>query len=399
MKKILVFFGWFSLAAFIIFFIIIGFNWTAFKAVFTDREAFAEGAEWVEKTYSLAGLVEFIEANPHHVSIVSLNVNDPDDRLLLKEDEMRVLGATGNILLIMEYARQVHEGMLEPEERINLDDIARFRVPGWYGNQFRNAARNLNPVDNTVSLEETIILVSRHYSQAASDWLFFKLGPENVQNLIDSLGNGSIEPWIPASGIKLAMINRDSGLSKQDLVQQLRDMPVKERAEILTEYAHTYKTDDEFRSVIQKTAPRLRDRKLTEERMIHGLWTKAEPLVFTEILKQLYRGEFINEEVSEYVISFMAWAHEDPIVRQHTQDYSAIFENRLGYLSAADMGTSVYTNQSYVQTVFFYDLPIAFWLHMSSNHMNHDFQRRLIYDPELRRITAEAAKAATETIQ
>lgn len=399
MKKILVFFGWFSLAAFIIFFIIIGFNWTAFKAVFTDREAFAEGAEWVEKTYSLAGLVEFIEANPQHVSIVSLNVNNPDDRLLLKEKEMRVLGATGNILLIMEYARQVHEGILDPEERIHLDDISRFRVPGWYGNEFRNAVRNLNPIDNMVSLEETITLVSRHYSQAASDWLFFKLGPENVQNLIDSLGNGRIEPWIPAAGIKLAMISRADYETKEDVKQQLLQTPVHERTEALVEYAQRYKTDDAFRSVIQKTAPRLRDRKLTEERMIHGLWTKAEPLAFTEILKQLYRGEFINETISEHVISFMSWAHEDPIVRQHTQDYSAMFENRLGYLSAADMGTSVYTNQSYVQTVFFYNLPIAFWLHMSSNHMNHDFQRRLIYDPELRRITAEAALTATESIQ
>ena len=46
---------------------VIGLNWTAFKVVFSDPESFSEGSEWIEKTYSLAGLDEKLEAPPQQV--------------------------------------------------------------------------------------------------------------------------------------------------------------------------------------------------------------------------------------------------------------------------------------------------------------------------------------------
>jgi hypothetical protein len=51
-----------------------------------NRDAMAEGSEWVEKTYSLQGLTEFIEENPEYISIASIVANNPDSSLMIGAD-------------------------------------------------------------------------------------------------------------------------------------------------------------------------------------------------------------------------------------------------------------------------------------------------------------------------
>ena len=55
----------------------------------------------------------------------------------------------------------------------------------------------------------------------------------------------------------------------------------------------------------------------------------------------------------------------------------------MGMLSGIDFGTSAYDAHTSVQAVFFDQLPVAFWLHLSANHMQEDYQQRLIWDPAL----------------
>jgi hypothetical protein len=73
-----------------------------------------------------------------------------------------------------------------------------------------------------------------------------------------------------------------------------------------------------------------------------------------------------------------------------------MFDNRLGLLNGIDFGTSAYTGDTTVQAVFFDRLPIAFWLHMSSNHMHQDFQQRLIFDPAMIERMTEVAETVSD---
>lgn len=52
-------------------------------------------------------------------------------------------------------------------------------------------------------------------------------------------------------------------------------------------------------------------------------------------------------------------------------------------MSGIDFGTSIYDGHTSAQAVFFDKLPVAFWLHLSANHMQEDYQQRLIWDPAL----------------
>lgn len=371
---------------------VVGLNWTAFKVVFSDPEAFSEGSEWIEKTYSLAGLVEFLEAAPQHVSVVSLNLTEPDDSILYNEREPRVMGAVSNLFLLMEFERQYRAGELDPDARIFTEELDAFVVPSWYESGHRNAMRSV-PADNgTIALRDVRYLVSRSYSQAASDWLFFYLGETAVNALIDSVGQGRIEPWIPGSGLQIAVIMREQGKSVQEEVARLRAMAPNERFDVAAAFSRQYINDSDFAAQVRSRAGHIRNRLLADERAIHGLWSRAEPLALTEVLADVLEGRFGGEASAARILEPFGWAFNDPVVRQHATEYGALFGSRLSYQTGLDFGTSAYTGHRFAQVMLFDDLPVAFFLHMSSNHMNQDLQRRLIYDPELRRLTRLASE-------
>ena len=60
----------FVLVTGLVYLVVFGLNFNVFKTVFTNQEALAEGSEWIEKTYSLAGMTEFVAAHPDLVSVV-----------------------------------------------------------------------------------------------------------------------------------------------------------------------------------------------------------------------------------------------------------------------------------------------------------------------------------------
>ncbi|AXJ00651.1 Beta-lactamase enzyme family protein [Cyclonatronum proteinivorum] len=372
--------------------LVVGLNWTAFKVVFSDPESFSEGSEWIEKTYSLAGLVEFMEAAPEHVSLVSLNLTTPDDSILYNAETPRVMGALSNLFLLMEFERQYQAGELNPNDRIHREEIDAFLVPTWYENTHRNAMRSVETTNGTMALRDVRYLVSRNYSQAASDWLFFYLGAESVNALIDSVGAGRIEPWIPGSGLQIAVIMRDEDTEPHTEIARLHEMDTEERLSVAKTLSQRYVQDSDFAAEVGQRAGHIRNRLLADERATHRLWSRAEPLKLAEILADVMEGRFISTNAGARILEPFGWAFEDPVVQQHASEYGALFGSRLGFQTGMDFGTSVYTGNRFAQVLFFDDLPVAFYLHMSSNHMNQDLQRRLIYDPELRRLTRLASE-------
>jgi hypothetical protein len=117
----------FLAAAAFVFAMVIGLNYSGFETLFENEEGMAEGSQYIENTYSLAGLAEFIGEHPEWVSITSYNVNNPDSGISYREDVPRALGATGNIFLVMEYERQVANGILDPTELISLEEVCSSR--------------------------------------------------------------------------------------------------------------------------------------------------------------------------------------------------------------------------------------------------------------------------------
>ena len=127
--RILKFLGVFLLTLIIVFLIVFGYNLDALFTLFDNQKGIKEGQEWVQKTYSLKGLTEYVGAQPERVSIASLAINNPDSSIQYNVHEPRTMGRLATIFLVIEYARQVDEGTLNPDEQIAYELLNQYQLP------------------------------------------------------------------------------------------------------------------------------------------------------------------------------------------------------------------------------------------------------------------------------
>ena len=114
---------------------------------------------------------------------------------------------------------------------------------------------------------------------------------------------------------------------------------------------------------------------------------QATTAQLADLMVRLLRDEVISPQISEQIKEKLRWPMGSEPISRSFEDYGAIYDNRMGLLGGIDFGTSIYDGHTSVQAVFFDQLPVGFWVHMSANHMQEDFQQRLIWDPALYQTT------------
>ncbi|MEX0779128.1 MAG: serine hydrolase [Balneolales bacterium] len=364
-------------------------NSNVFFQVFQNRASIAEGSEWVEKTYSLSGLVEYMGEHPQYVSVVSYDIEDPENGIYYQANEERIMGSSANIFLLIEFARQVAEGSVDADQLVSLEDINAYHLPGIDNNRHGDAVRtlkenNLVSENDHIKLEDVVSIMIKNNDLASADFLYFFLGPDNIQAMVNEIGHGLIEAPLPYSGMHISfnpsLHDRTAEKSHNQLLSLNRDELIEE----ITQNALSYQNDESFR---QQVSENFQNNGLgvtfMEERLMYDIFPKGKPQALTGILEKIVRGELFSEEASSIIRDHLSWPMESNTTTRDFDFYGALYDNRISILNGMDMGTSTYTKNQHVQVVFFEKLPIGFWMHMSSNFMSQDYQKRLIYDPAL----------------
>jgi hypothetical protein len=127
-----------------------------------------------------------------------------------------------------------------------------------------------------------------------------------------------------------------------------------------------------------------------EERDALEYFPQATTRELTDLMLRLWNDKILSEEISKRVKTKLRWPMGSEPIARSFEDYGAIYDNRMGLLVGIDFGTSAYDGHTSVQAVFFDRLPVGFWVHMSANYMQEDFQQRLIWDPALYETTLKA---------
>lgn len=374
MKRALKFFLVFAAAASFIFAIVIGFNYSAFKTLFDNNDGMRDGYEFIESTYSLKALAEFIGDHPEYMSVVSFNVNNPDSGIFYNADVPRTMGTLSNFFLILEYERQVQTRDLNPNEILSsIDEIERFSLPEISEESHRKSFELLGVDDESpITLDQLVSVMAETNDLAIADYLWFKLGEQNIQNLMDSLYVESTDIPLPYSGLYLSIHPdvTDTSLNKSD-------------AEVIA-FAERLNTDAQFVEEIKKLFDDVRlNLSFIEERNALEHFPHTTPREIAGLMAKLSKNELLSAEISHRVKGKMKWVFEGEAIKRSFSEYGAIYDNRMGMLSGIDFGTSFYDGHSSAQAIFFDKLPVAFWLHLSANHMQEDYQQRLIWDPAL----------------
>ena len=365
---------------------VVGLNFSAFKSLFANSEGMAEGSEYVENTFSLKGLSQFIGEHPEYVSIASFNVNEPDSGIFYGENIPRTMGTLGNLFLLIEYQRQVENGILLPTTEINLTELNDFTLPGINQNDHEGTLEYLSEFEEPVTLDHAMSALLEYRSLALADYFWFTLGKQHLTALMDSLNLPQTEMPIPFSGIYSVihpgMVTHPTKAPQHfaNLAQVTRDSLFSRMIDASSFYA----SDAEARSVRTELFEKNRlSITFMEERDALKFFPHSTAADLTKLLHKIWADELISPEVSEAVKEKLRWSMSSEPIQRSFSDYGALYDNRMGMLSGFDFGTSIYDGHSSVQAVFFDKLPVAFWLHMSSNHMQEDYQQRVIWDPAL----------------
>ncbi|MEX0772714.1 MAG: serine hydrolase [Balneolales bacterium] len=364
-------------------------NRDAFVSVFENRSALAEGSEWVEKTYSLSGLVEYMGQHPQYVSVVSYDINDPEKGIYYQAHKERVMGSSVNIFILIEYARQVSEGTLNPDQLVSLDDLNQYHLPDIDDNRHREAIRslkdnNLVTADEQIKISDVVSTMVQKNDLASADFLYYFLGPDKINNTTADIGDNRIEAPLPYSGLHISFNPPFNNQTPNERHDELLTLSKDDLLEEVSSSALAYQNDEAFRSqVIEHFENDGLGLSFMDERLMYDIFPKGEPEALTAILEKIVRGDLFSEEASSIIRDHLSWPMSASTVTRDFDFYGALYDNRISLLNGLDMGTSTYTKNQHVQAVFFEKLPIGFWMHMSSNFMSQDYQKRLIYDPAL----------------
>lgn len=319
MKRFLLFAGVFTGVVALVYVLVFGANAKVFSTVLNNREALAEGSEWVENTYSLAGLADFMAKNPKHASVV---LYDATADSLLKDfggDMLRPLGALNNLILLVALDDAITAGRLTLESPVSPDAFRAYRVDGI---ESRRLEEILNQLGDSPTLERAVDVMVRTGHWWISDYLYSEIGAQTVLQYTDSLSKGGIDPYIPFHQL---FASNAGGMDFQT------------------------------------------------ERRLYDTFPKGTANAVLEVLKN----------ASPRVIDWLSWPMENSSIQRDMTQFSALFESRMSILSGVSIGTSRYTGSRYVQVVMLTDIPTGLWFHLSANFMNQDFQQRLVYDPAM----------------
>lgn len=395
--RALKFIGAFLLTLLIVLIATFGFKWDALTTLFSNRMDIQEGSEWVAKTGSLKGLTEYIGAQPKRTSLVSVAVGRPDSSIFYNAHTPRTMGRLQNLFFVIEYVRQVQDGTLNPDEAIPLEKVNRYQLMnvdqsnhegmiGWLESTGKLSDKN------TVALR-TLVQASLIYGDIAlSDFLLFKLGVKNIGALMNKLNLQETELPLPFSGLYIT-INPPKGHKADVHFDSLSFIPRTDFQQLVIETAKKFANNESFR---QKVIEHFEDGfgmnlKFKKQRDALAFFPKTTAAEMVELMKKIAMGKLLSPKISQEVKAFLTWPLQvDDELNKYLKDYGAIYDTRMGMAAGIDFGRSAFTNQLYVQAVFFDDLQIAFWFHLSSNMMHQDFQQRLMWDTALQEATRTA---------
>lgn len=349
----------------------------------------AEGSEYIENTYSLAGLAEFIGEHPDWVSITSYNINKPDSGIFYQEDVPRALGATSNLFLLIEYERQVAEGYIDPRETVTLDQIQKFALPEISQNNHQKFVDEFE--SRTATLDDIVEAMLQNSDLVAADYLWFKLGEDNIRALMDTLNLSETTMPLPFSGMYMRI-----NPSLND-TSELSTMAFERFTEEAIQGAQKLKDDPDFnRNVKAQFEEDRLSLTFMQERDALAYFPRSTTRELANLMARLLNDEVQSEEISTQIKEKLRWPMGSGPIGRSFEDYGAIYDNRMGLLGGIDFGTSIYDGHTSVQAVFFDQLPVGFWVHMSANHMQEDFQQRLIWDPALYQTTLNQINSNNE---
>lgn len=394
--RILKFAGVFLVTLIVVFFIVFGFNLKGLFTLLDNKEGLQEGQEWVAKTSSLEGLTEYIGAQPEHVSIASIAIGYPDSSILYNEHTPRTMGRLSNLFLAIEYLRRMEQDKTDLQNKVDLDEINKFQLPYINSSNHDNALSALAgedkiAEDGTVALSDVIRIAVEYNDLAASDYLLMSLGRQSMDKLMDELEIAETESILPFSGLYITLHPFLHDRSYRQHADSLSLLSRMEFEDLVWQTTREFAGDPAFREQVKAAFEEHTGLgiQFTRERDLLNFFPKTTAHEMVSLMRRIQQERLISKRVSQHMKEIMGWPLNSKRLSRDLKSYGAIYDNRIGMVNGISFGVSSYSDTPFAQAVFFDNLPVGFWFHMSSNLMHQDYKQQLVWDPALRKATIQ----------
>lgn len=400
LKRLITFASIFLGTALLIFLLVFGLNREAMELVFDNREAISEGSEWVEKTYSMAGLADYISSHPDLVSVYSIEPGNPEATIAWAETTPRPMGMLSSYLLMTAFASEMESGAINPEEMISLDDVQRFQLPRIGDRELEQAIRLAKEQQQgskdapSISLDRALTLLARTKSPALYDYLLSRLGHAPLVRLYQQLGLQETDLPLPHSGILLTLAPSIQGVDAATILNYWQGTGRRAFETEATANSLAFAEGDRREDWIQTLEEHRLGLDFQQQKELLSLFPKTTAKEMVHLLDQMIRGELVSAGVSERVRGWLSYAVDESRLGQHFTHYGALYDSRLGLLNGMDFGINTDGNTR-IQALFFDRIHLAVWFHLSSNLMHQEFLQRIMWDGTLRETLKQATTDTT----
>lgn len=179
---------------------------------------------------------QFIRENPDDVAIVCFNPNEgPDSGIAHQADEPFALASTFKIMILAEYAQQVDEGVLNPDQLVALGRVEHYYLPGTDGGAHEAFLASLPEGTTRVTLSQIVDAMIQYSDNAATDYLLMRTSLHTYPELYIQLNLTHTSQPLLLSGLYLVLDNHETGALTADQIAEMDDEDFTEAYNRLTE--------------------------------------------------------------------------------------------------------------------------------------------------------------------
>ncbi|MFP4458188.1 MAG: serine hydrolase [Candidatus Zixiibacteriota bacterium] len=235
-----------------------------------------------------------------------LLVQDGDTICSLNPEKMMPLASTMKIIIAIEYAYQAADGIIDADQMITFSDIDKYWIKKTDGGAHRIWKNSVSSKakDNKIPIREIAKGMIKYSSNANTEWLIDKLGLDNINSRIDSLGiKDHSEIYYIVSSLLVGKEEYPS-LKADKIVEKIKQMPMQEYIAISQEIHNKIKNDQ-----IGNDTPE----NLTME--YQRLWSERLPAStaaeYVELMSKLNSKEYFSDDVHKYLDEVMEFPMEN----------------------------------------------------------------------------------------
>jgi D-alanyl-D-alanine carboxypeptidase len=250
-------------------------------------------------------IVDFIKENPDRIAI-SLSQNE---KALAEHNETKMLplASTLKLIIAIEYAYQVADGKLNPNQKRSVSKLEKYHYPGTDGGAHKAWLNNLElEKDSTFSLSEIAKGMIKYSSNANTEYLTELLGLENINQrikLLDIDNHDSIYYLVSSLFVRDFLFPEKSNI---EAIKSIKDL-----------------SDGEYRNACSEIHKKLEDGFFKNDTLndfgleLQSVWSDRLPAStakeYRQLMEKLNSKSVLPKEVHQHLDTILEFVMENPL--------------------------------------------------------------------------------------